>query len=50
LIEILSNSESKEIEMKFSTPNRAGIILPKEKSPEEEILMLIMPVMLNSYA
>lgn len=46
LYEILSNIESEEIVLELSTSNRAGIILPKEKG--EDILMLIMPVMLNN--
>ena len=31
----------------MSLPNRAGLITPVEKSDEEEITMLVMPVMLN---
>ncbi len=50
LIEMLSNLSSKEINFAFSTPSRAGVIKPAEKADEEEILMLIMPVMLSSYA
>jgi DNA polymerase-3 subunit beta len=50
LIEMLSNVSSSELTMTFSTPNRASILLPNEKSEEEDILMLIMPVMLNTYA
>jgi len=49
LIEMLNHLESDEIEMKLSAPNRAGLILPKEKDKDEDILMLVMPVMLNNY-
>jgi len=49
LIEMLSNSESKDIEFLFSAPNKAGLIVPKEKDDNEDILMLVMPVMLNNY-
>jgi len=49
LIEMLNHLESDEIEMKLSAPNRAGLILPKEKDEDEDILMLVMPVMLNNY-
>lgn len=49
LIEMLSNIDSKEIVMKLSEPNRAGLILPKEQGDDEDLLMLVMPVMLNSY-
>jgi DNA polymerase-3 subunit beta len=33
----------------MSTPNRAGLLLPAIKADNEEILMLVMPVMLNNY-
>src|SRR5690554_1084144 len=49
LVEILANISSKEIVFKFSAPNRAGLILPVEKGDNEDILMLVMPVMLNNY-
>lgn len=47
LIEILSNINSSEIEIKLSAPNRAGLIIPKDQDENEDILMLVMPVMLN---
>ncbi len=48
LQEMLNNVDSNEIRMEMSQPNRAGIIYPVNNSkPEEEILMLVMPVMLN---
>lgn len=49
LIEMLNNIHSKKVEMDFSEPNRAGLILPAEKDDNEDILMLVMPVMLNNY-
>ncbi|MCH8233768.1 MAG: DNA polymerase III subunit beta [Bacteroidetes bacterium] len=49
LIEMLSHLESDEIDMKLSAPNRAGLIFPKEKEQDEDLLMLVMPVMLNNY-
>ncbi|MBR9999241.1 MAG: DNA polymerase III subunit beta [Cyclobacteriaceae bacterium] len=49
LIEMLSNMECKEVVMKLSEPNRAGLLLPKEMEDGEDLLMLVMPVMLNSY-
>lgn len=49
LVEMLSNLESEEVNIAMSAPNRAGILTPAEKSNEaEEILMLVMPVMLNN--
>ncbi|MEX2593910.1 MAG: DNA polymerase III subunit beta [Anditalea sp.] len=49
LIEMLNNISSKEITFKFSAANRAGLIFPSDKGDNEEILMLVMPVMLNNY-
>lgn len=49
LIEMLNNMEADEVTMKLSAPNRAGLIVPKEKNDHEEVLMLVMPVMLNNY-
>ena len=49
LIEMLSNLESEDINIAMSAPNRAGILTPSDKVEEgEEILMLVMPVMLNN--
>jgi len=49
LIELLSNIDSKEISLKLSEPNRAGLVVPKDTDPNEDILMLVMPVMLSNY-
>jgi DNA polymerase III subunit beta len=49
LVEMLNNLSSKEVTLKFSAPNRAGLIVPSDKSDNEDILMLVMPVMLNNY-
>ncbi|HAH58505.1 MAG TPA: DNA polymerase III subunit beta, partial [Bacteroidales bacterium] len=44
-----NNLESENIKLELSAPNRAGILRPVERENEaEEILMLVMPVMLNS--
>lgn len=49
LIEILSNIDSQEINMEMSDPTRAGIILPADKENEnEDVLMLLMPMMINA--
>ena len=48
LLEILSNLSSSEVIMELSDPTRAGIILPAEAdSDEENILMLLMPMMIS---
>ncbi len=49
LIEMLTNMDSDKIKLMMSAPNKAGVILPAEKDANEDILMLVMPVMLNQY-
>ena len=49
LVEMLSNIDSDEITMELSTPNRAGLLMPTSTDENENILMLVMPVMLNNY-
>jgi len=49
LIEMLGNLDSGQVEMHLSEPNRAGLLIPKDKNDSEDILMLVMPVMLNNY-
>lgn len=49
LIEMLSNLESDVVNLEMSEPNRAGILIPADGlSDGEEVLMLVMPVMLNN--
>ena len=49
LTDMLNNLDCNEICLSMSLPNKAGIITPIYKNDnEEEITMLIMPVMLNS--
>lgn len=50
LIEMLNNVNSNTLSFELSAPNRAGIVVPLEKEDDEDILMLVMPVMLNTYA
>lgn len=50
LIEMLNNLDADEVMLKLSAPNRAGLIVPKESDADEDVLMLVMPVMLNNYA
>ncbi len=49
MIEMLSNLDTDQIRLNMSAPNKAGVILPVEKDKNEDILMLVMPVMLNQY-
>ena len=48
LQEMLANLSQTEIQLEMSAPNRAGIITPVDnQNADEDILMLLMPVMLN---
>jgi DNA polymerase III subunit beta len=47
LIEMLSATPSDEVRMELSTPTKAGIIKPVEQDEEEDLLMLVMPLMLH---
>lgn len=47
LIDILNNISSQEVVMELADPSRAGVIVPVEQNEEEDLLMLLMPMMLN---
>lgn len=47
LIEMLSATDSEEVVLELSTPTKAGLIKPIEQDESEELLMLVMPLMLN---
>lgn len=47
LIEILNNIPSSDISLELSDPSRAGLIIPVENEENEDLLMLLMPMMLN---
>ena len=47
LIEILSNIPSSEVVLLLADPSRAGLMLPAENEAGEDLLMLLMPMMLN---
>ncbi|MGZ3865080.1 MAG: DNA polymerase III subunit beta [Bacteroidia bacterium] len=49
LLDMLNNIEGDELQVEMSAPNRAGIISPTKKDNNaEDVLMLVMPVMLNN--
>ncbi len=49
LLEMLNNLNSNDVQIHMSLPNRAGILKPLDGLEDgEEILMLVMPVMLNN--
>ena len=48
LSDILSNINSADIIVELSDPSRAGVLIPYDKEVEEEdLLMLLMPMMIN---
>ncbi len=47
LVDILNNINSTEVVLELADPSRAGIILPVDQDENEELLMLLMPMMLN---
>lgn len=48
LIEMLNAADTPDVRMELSTPTKAGLIKPTELAPEEDLLMLVMPLMLNN--
>ena len=47
LIEILGAIESDEVVLELADPARAGLIMPDENKEGENLLMLLMPMLLN---
>ena len=47
LIDILSNISSSEVIFELADSSRAGLVFPFNSENEQDILMLIMPIMLN---
>ena len=47
LIDILNNISGQDIIIELADPSRAGVIVPAEQEENEELLMLLMPMMLN---
>lgn len=47
LVEMLNAAESPEINVELSTPTKAGIIKPTENGVDEDLLILVMPLMPN---
>lgn len=47
LVEILNNLDSDEVIIELADPSRAGVIVPSTQPENEDVLMLIMPMLLN---
>jgi DNA polymerase III subunit beta len=48
MVEMLNAADTEEVRMELSTPTKAGLIKPTETDANEELLMLVMPLMLNN--
>jgi len=46
-IEILSSFDSPEAIIRLADPSRAGVVMPSEQPENQEILMLMMPMLIN---
>ena len=47
LIEMLNAAETDDVKVELATSTKAGIIKPTTSEPDEDLLMLVMPLMLN---
>lgn len=47
LIDLLSTVGTQDVQLKLADPARAGLILPVAEEGEENVLMLLMPMLLN---
>ena len=47
LLDILNNIGGQDIILELADPSRAGVIVPAENEENEDLLMLLMPMMLN---
>ncbi len=48
LVDLLTHLDGESVVFRFSQPTRAGIILPEQATEGEDLLMLVMPVRLNT--
>jgi DNA polymerase-3 subunit beta len=47
LVDILNSITSQEVIFELADPSRAGVIVPAQQEENENLLMLLMPMMLN---
>ncbi len=47
IIDIVNNLETQEITLELADPSRAGLFLPIENNENEDLLMLLMPMLIN---
>lgn len=47
LMELLNNMDNDEVVFKMADPSRASIVVPAQQAEDEEVVMLIMPMMIS---
>jgi len=47
VVEILNNLGSQDVDVELADPSRPGVIIPTQQEENEEVVMLIMPMLLN---
>lgn len=47
LLETLNNIESDDVVILLADPSRPGVVVPAAQPENEEVLMIIMPMLLN---
>lgn len=46
-VEVLSNFDCQEVNIQLADPSRAGLVIPTEQPEEQDVLMLMMPMLIN---
>lgn len=46
-IEILNNFDCSEVTIQLADPSRAGLVIPSEQPENQDVLMLMMPMLIN---
>ena len=47
LIDMLNNIPGQDVVIELADPSRAGVIVPAEQKENQELLMLLLPVMIT---
>jgi DNA polymerase-3 subunit beta len=47
MTEVLNNIDSEEVTLELDTPSRAAVVLPEYNQSNEELLMLLMPIVIS---
>ena len=46
-IEILNNFDCEQVVIQLADPSRAGLVIPVEQPENQDVLMLMMPMLIN---